>query len=55
MEHHLTRRRFSLAAAATLAATRLPAQTALDSVAEIERPHILAEAPAALALSLIHI
>jgi hypothetical protein len=44
----LTRRRFTLTAAATLAASRLPAQSALASVAEIERPHILAEAPAAL-------
>jgi hypothetical protein len=50
MEHPLTRRRFTLAAAATLAAGRLPAQSALTSVADIERPHILAETPAALTM-----
>jgi hypothetical protein len=48
MAPHLTRRRFTLTSAAALAATRLPAQSALASVAEIERPHILAAAPAAL-------
>jgi hypothetical protein len=50
MNSHLTRRRFTLAAAASLAAIRLPAQSALASVAEIEHPHILAEAPAALTM-----
>ena len=48
MDNHLTRRRFAVAAAATLAVRRLPAQAALADVASIERPHILADAPATL-------
>jgi hypothetical protein len=48
MAQPLTRRRFTLAAAASLAASRLPAQSSLTNVPEIERPHILSEAPAAL-------
>ena len=48
MAQPLTRRRFTLAAAASLAASRLPAQSPLAKVPDIERPHILAEAPAAL-------
>jgi hypothetical protein len=48
MEHHITRRRFTFAAAATIAAPKLPAQTALADVAAMERPHILSAAPAAL-------
>lgn len=48
MAHPLTRRRFTLTVTATIAASRLPAQSALAGAAEIERPHILAEAPAAL-------
>jgi hypothetical protein len=46
--HHLTRRDFTLIAAATLAASRLPAQSAHASVAAMERPRVLADAPAAL-------
>jgi hypothetical protein len=51
---HLTRRRFTLTAAATLGtaagfpASRLPAQSAHASVATMERPRVLADAPAAL-------
>jgi hypothetical protein len=48
MTSHITRRRFTLAAAATIAARRLPAQTTLADVAAMESPHILADAPAAL-------
>ena len=48
MAQHLTRRRFTLTAAASIAASRLPAQSALANVAEIERPNILSEARAAL-------
>ena len=48
MDHNLNRRRFAVYSAAMLAASRLPAQSALTSVAEMERPHILDEAPNAL-------
>jgi hypothetical protein len=47
MPEPITRRRFTLAAAATLAASRLPAQST-PSVASIEHDHILADAAIAL-------
>jgi hypothetical protein len=48
MASHFTRRRFTFTAAATLAATRLPAQSANISVAAMEHDHILSEAALAL-------
>jgi hypothetical protein len=48
MAANITRRRFALAAAAVAASHRLRGQAAMTSVAEMERPRILANAPAAL-------